>query len=146
MPITCHCRQDQKLTIFLHTGIVSDEEFLSFYRAFYEDPRVDKTHDLLVDLRQAESTARSSAALKTFADFARSHTPAVSPRPKIAVIAPAAVSFGLARMYEAFSALVPADFTVFKDAADALAWLEAPATVMDNLEDDAQPFAPPNRD
>lgn len=146
MPITSHRRQDEKLVIFIHVGVVPDKEFLSFYKAFYEDPSFDKTHDLLVDLRRAESTTRSSAALKAFANIARAHTPVVSPQPKIAVIAPAAVSFGLARMYEAFSDLVPADFTVFKDVDAALAWLGAPTDLMDDLEDDVQPAAPTDKD
>jgi len=146
MPITCHRKTDEKLLIFIHAGFVPDDEFLSFYTAFYEDPSFDKTHDMLVDLRQAESTARSSEALKTFANVARLHTPIVSPQPKIAVVAPSAVSFGLARMFEAFSEFVPADFTVFKDVDPALAWLGAPADLMDKLPGSAPPTAPPRKE
>jgi hypothetical protein len=132
MPITCHRKQDEKLAIFVHQGLVPDDEFLSFYEAFYKDPQFDKSHNLLVDLRHAESAARSPAALKTFASVARANTPVISPRPKIAVVAPADVSFGLARMYGAFSDQVPTDFTVFKDMDAALAWLGVKADLMND--------------
>jgi hypothetical protein len=133
MPITTHFRQTEKLVIFIHSGIVPDEEFLSFYRTYYEDPRTDKTNNILVDLRQTESIARSSEALITFADTARAHTPMISPRPRIAVIAPEDLSFGMARVYEAFSDLVPVDFNVFRAADAALAWLGMPENFMDDL-------------
>jgi hypothetical protein len=143
MPISCHRKQDENLVIFTHKGVVTDDEFFSFYRAFYLDPRFDKSHNLLVDLREAESTVRSSEALKSFADTARLHTPHVSPSPKIAVVAEADLSFGLARMYEAFSQQVPVEFRVFKEPDEALKWLGAPPDILDDLGDGEQLVAAP---
>ena len=139
MPITYYYRPDQKLIIFIHAGVVPDEEFLSFYRDFYKDPRLDKTFNRLVDLRQAKSSVRSSVVLKKFAAFVGTHTPLSATKPKVAVIAPTNISFGLARMYEGYSGFVPEDFTVFRAVDAALDWLRAPEDLMDNLNDDANP-------
>ena len=97
-----------------------------FYKGFFEDPRFDKTFNLLVDLRQTESTERSPAALRKFADFSLNFYGRSPVRTKIAVVAPKDLSFGLARMYEAYSDNVPSDFVVFRAVDAALAWLGLP--------------------
>jgi hypothetical protein len=132
MPITCDFRPDAKLAIFVHVGIVPDDEFLSSYRSFLEDPRFDPSFNLLVDLRRTSSTPRSSGALRTLAQFIRGVFRHNAVRPKVAVIAPEDLSFGLARMYEAFSESVLWEFAVFRAADAALAWLGAPEELMDN--------------
>ena len=123
MPISYHLKPDQKLVVLVHKGIISDEEFLSFYEALYEDAQFDKSFNLLVDLRQTESSVRSAAALNQFADFIRKQFVNISVKPKVAVVAPKDISFGLARMYEVFSDDVPWQFAVFRAADAALAWL-----------------------
>ena len=107
MPITYQLKPDERLVILVHVGAVSDDEFLTFYKALYEDTRFDKSFNLLVDLRQTESSVRSMAALNEFADFVRRHFVNTTARPKVAVVAPEDISFGLARMYEIFSGAVP---------------------------------------
>ena len=134
MPITYHLKPDEKLVILVHVGAVTDAEFMSFYNAFYEDTRFDKSFNLLVDLRQTESSVRGSAALNDFADFVQQQYVSTTARPKVAVVAPEDVSFGLARMYGAFSAAVPWDFVVFRAADAALAWLSVPESLMDDLD------------
>lgn len=71
MPITYQLKPDERLVILSHVGAVSDNEFLSFYKALYEDTRFDKSFNLFVDLRLTESSARSPSALQDFADFMR---------------------------------------------------------------------------
>lgn len=55
-------------------------------------------------------------------------------RPKIAVIAPKDLSFGMARMFEAFSDTVPFNFGVFREIDAALAWLGVPENLLEDLE------------
>ena len=136
MPIKYYNKPEHNLIIFVHIGVVSDEEFLSFYRAYLEDSCFDKTFNLLIDLRKAESRVRSAEVLKELADLVRSYAPSpASTLPKAAVIAPIAVSFGLARMYQAYHDLAPVDYTVFRAVDAALAWLGTPEDLMDNLND-----------
>ena len=136
MPITYRLRSDEKLVILVHRGIVTDEEFLSFYRTIYEDNRFDKSFDLLVDLRQTESASRSAEALSEFAEFIRNHFSNTTAGPKVAVVAPKDISFGLARMYEALSGDVPFAFAVFRTSDEALSWLGLPESLIDDLDGD----------
>jgi hypothetical protein len=122
------------LAIFVHVGVVPDQEFLSSYRAFYEDPRFEKSAKVLVDLRRTDSSVRSSEALRSLAEF-MGRQPAVSAaRPRVAVIASEDLSFGLARMYQVFSDTVSWDFAVFRAPDAALAWLRVPQSLMEDLE------------
>jgi hypothetical protein len=143
MPITCKIEQEAGVVFFAHVGAVSDDEFLSSYRAFYEDARSDKSMNLLVDLRRTESSARGTAALQEMADLIQRQLAGIDVRPKIAVIAPKNLSFGLARMFEAFSDTAPFDFGVFRELDAALAWLGAPEDLLEGLEQDTSTENPP---
>jgi hypothetical protein len=134
MPITYQLKPDERLVILIHVGAVSDDEFLSFYKALFEDSRFDKSFNLLIDLRQAESSVRSTAALNKFAHFVRQQFVNTTARPKVAVVASEDISFGLARMYEVLSGAVPWEFVVFRTANAALAWLGLSENLMDDLD------------
>jgi len=138
MPITYRLKPDEKLLILTHRGIVTDDEFLSFYRTLYEDTRFDKSFDLLVDLQQTESSPRSAEALTEFADFIRDQFLNTTASPKVAVVAPKDISFGLARMYEAIRGDVRYEFAVFRSTDAAMTWLGLPENLLDDLEQDTQ--------
>lgn len=133
MPITSLFKPEKRLIMSIHIGSVSDEEFLSFYERLFKDPRFDRSYNHLVDLRQTESNARSSEVLREFAEFAQKQYENTAASPKIAVVAPNDVSFGLARMYELFSGTIPWDFVVFRSMDAALAWLGLPGDLMDGF-------------
>jgi len=67
-------------------------------------------------------------------DFMQRQFVGISIRPKVAVLAPGDVSFGLARMCEAFSDGAPWKFEVFRSADAALAWLGVTEDLMDKLD------------
>lgn len=144
MPITYQLKPDERLVVLVHVGVVTDDEFLSFYKALYEDARFDKSFNLLVDLRQTESSVRSAAALNEFADFVRGQYVSTTAPPKVAVVAPEDISFGLARMYEFFSGTVPWEFVVFREADAALAWLGLPEDLMEDFDQNVQPEDSPD--
>ncbi|MBN2028654.1 hypothetical protein JW824_00260 [bacterium] len=135
MPITYQIKPDEKLVTLVHTGVVADSEFLSFYKNLYTVPQFDRSFNVLVNLQQAESTARSTSALHELAEFIQKQLKNINPHPKIAVVAPKDLSFGLARMYEVFSSTASSRFVVFRDADDALTWLG----VSEKLKDDLAP-------
>lgn len=139
MPITCDFRPDVKLAVFSQVGVVPDDEFLSSYRRFLQDPRLSKSFNLLVDLRRTCSSSRSSGALRKLAEFMQEMYTDKTVLPKVAVIAPEDLSFGLARMYEVFTSHLSWDFAVFRAPDVALAWLRAPENLLDHTgPDDAQ--------
>ena len=132
MPITFDIKPDKSLVVAVHDGVVPDEEFVSAYKLLLENDRFDDSYNLLVDLRRADSSARGTDALKGFAEFMRNQYANVGTRPKIAVVAPENISFGLARMYEAFSDSVPMDFMVFRELSGALNWLGLDGDLLDD--------------
>ena len=117
---------------------MTDDEFLSFYKTLYGDTQFDKSLNLLVDLRQTESSERSAAALNEFAYFMQRQFVDTNTTPKVAVVAPKDVSFGLARMFEVLSDDVPLRFMVFRTADTALSWLGLSDNLMNNLAQDPQ--------
>ena len=137
MPIEFHFRPDEKLVISTHVGTVNDDEFIASYKGLFESDWFDPSLNLLVDLRQTDSSQRSTDALQHFAFLAQTVYRDSSAHPKVAVVAPKALSFGLARMAEAFSHMVPWDFTVFYSEADALGWLGVPDDLLNDLDRDS---------
>jgi hypothetical protein len=136
MPITYRTHPEHNLVILEHSGKISDEEFLAFYKGLYQGDISIASMNLLVDLREADSSPRSSDVLHQFADFLQSSFESVTTHPKVAVVAPRDLSFGLARMYEAFADSIPWDFTVFRTIDEALTWLGLPEDLING--DDAQ--------
>ena len=132
MPITVQFKPAAKLIIITHVGSVSDDEFLSSYIAFYDDPRFDNSFHMLVDLQQAKSSERSQEALRAMAGLVRERLATKDSHMKVAVFAPGDVSFGMARMFEAFGDIAPVDVEVFRSADKALAWLCVPENLMDD--------------
>jgi hypothetical protein len=133
MPIRSINKPEDNLVIIVHEGAVEDDEFEKFYREFYEDGSFDKSSDLLVDLHKTLSSVRSATALTRLAYFLKKQYEDVTSNPKVAVVAPKDVSFGLARMYEAFSSDIEWDFVVFRSARAALAWLGQPDELIDEF-------------
>jgi hypothetical protein len=138
MPIEFHFKPDSNLVICVHVGTIHDDEFFASYKELFESERFNTSLNLLIDLRQTDSTQRSTDALYQFADLTQEHYIVTSSHPKVAVVAPSPLSFGLARMYDALADLVPWDFMVFNDIDGALAWLGVPDKLMDALDKDAQ--------
>jgi len=119
-------RPEHNLVVFVQTGRVPDDEFLKFYRSFFESDAFDPPIKILVDLRETSSSSRSPETLLHFAELAEKKLADVDHRTKVAVVAPRDTSFGLARMYEILSGPVDWNFVVFRAMDSALAWLGLP--------------------
>ncbi|MCK4537186.1 MAG: hypothetical protein KAV42_00175 [Candidatus Krumholzibacteria bacterium] len=126
MTIGFYIRPEHNVAVLVHAGKVSDEEFLAFYKSFVKSDAFDSSMNLLVDLRNADSSSRSVKTLRRFAEFAEANLTDVTAHRKVAVVAPTDLSFGLARMYEAFSSSVQWDFVVFRAMDAALASVTPP--------------------
>ena len=64
MPIESHLRPEHNLAVFAHTGRVPDDEFLAFYKSFFESDSFKPPMNVLVDLRETSSSERSPEALR----------------------------------------------------------------------------------
>jgi hypothetical protein len=144
MPISFHFKPEAKLIVFVHTGKVLNDDFLLYYKSMLEGDLFTTDMNLLIDLRHTDSSPRNRDVLSQFADFVKQKFTDISIRPKVAVIAPRDLSFGLARMYSAFADSIPWDFVVFREVDTALAWLRAPEDLMDDLNRNSQQIIPPD--
>lgn len=138
MAIELCTKQEHNVDILVHVGKIQDDEFLAFYMSFFESDTFDPSRNLLVDLREADSSTRSAEVLRKFAEFARVTLKGLTASTKVAVVAPKDVSFGLARTYEAFTNSVPWDFKVFRAIEDSLAWLDLPEDLVQHQKKDFQ--------
>ena len=102
MPIELRPVPDHNVFILAHIGLVPDDEFLAFYKSFFESGVFDASMNILVDLQEADSRPRSQETLKEFAEYMQVVLKDDTIQPKVAVVAPKDLSFGLARMYEVF--------------------------------------------
>jgi hypothetical protein len=126
MTVESYVKPDHNLAVFVHTGRVPDDEFLAFYKSFFEGDAFKPPMNLLVDLRETNSSSRTPGALLNFAQFAEAKLTDIEGSMKVAVVAPKDLSFGLARMYEILSDSVHWNFVVFRAMDAALAWLGLP--------------------
>jgi hypothetical protein len=131
VPIEFRVRPEHDLAVFEHVGSVPDGEFLSFYRSLYDGGAFNMSLNQLVDLRKADSRPRSPGVLRQLAEYLQTAYTGVSLPPKVAVVAPEDLSYGLARMYEFLSDSLPWEYVVFRSMDAALAWLELPEDLMD---------------
>jgi len=77
----------------------------------------------LGDMRQAKgSGSRSSDFLRELSALVKKQYAETNVHPKMAIIAPEDVTFGIARMYEVFADDIPRDLVVFRAFDAALAW------------------------
>lgn len=123
MPIDFELDPDRQLVTFHHVGDVTDDELLTFYKEFFDGPKTGDYLKLLILLEQTKSFGRSSAALRSLAEILQEASERDPAERKAAVVAPEDHSFGMARMYEAFSGSVPWEFRVFRDRDEARIWL-----------------------
>ena len=111
MPIEHFVRAEDHLLVVAHVGTIGDDEFLSFYKGLYGSEGFDRTLTHLIDLRRANSSPRSSDVLRELADYMHRTFEETSAAPRVAVVAPEALTYGLARMYDSFSAGIPKSST-----------------------------------
>ena len=126
MPIESQVIPEHDLAVFMHIGRVPDDEFLSFYRDFFEGAAFKPPMNILVDLRETSSSSRSAEALLSFSGLMESKLSDITESTRVAVVAPKDRSFGLARMYKILSSSINWNFVVFRAMDAALAWLGIP--------------------
>jgi hypothetical protein len=111
--------QDMVITRFI--GRVDNEQLENYINAARRDPSFMACASSLIDLSELTDAAFDAATIRSIA----MSRPAVPGR-KIAIIAPADVSFGLARVFQGFGSLpAPESVQVFRDRAAANEWLRS---------------------
>jgi hypothetical protein len=138
MTIRFRVKRDLNLVAIEHHGTIPDDEFLASYEKFFGSGTFDPSLNLFVDLRKADSTIRHPEVLQDLAESVSARYAGITTRPKVAVVAGNDLSFGLARMYEAFAISVSWDFMVFRILEAALAWFGLEENLLNRDDQDNQ--------
>ncbi|MBN2310167.1 MAG: STAS/SEC14 domain-containing protein [Candidatus Hydrogenedentes bacterium] len=94
-------------------------------RAEFDLPEYPERNDLW-DLRGTVMTrAIDSDSLSLIVEFISAEFPAESHHRKTALVVDTDLAFGIARMFQMLGDELPFEVEIFKDAAEAVAWLEA---------------------
>jgi hypothetical protein len=107
------------LMVFVHDGIVDDQTFIKMYEDIFKEQEAAAKMKKLVILKDTSSEQRSPQALRAITALIEKYSQKV--KPKIAIVATKEVSFGMARMYQAFTEPYP--IIVTKDFNEACAFL-----------------------
>jgi hypothetical protein len=103
-------------------GSVDDDEMMKFTRRLIGDAGVPSDCSKLVDLCGLDESTVSPSIVRQAADLLSSHG-LPSGEARVAMVAGRDFAYGLARMYQSYRSMAPERFRVFRDRAEALAWL-----------------------
>lgn len=108
-------------------GVLTDADVLDQYGALLQDPAFDPSYNLVFDMTAVERLEISPTTLQRIAHMVDRADRAIPPgvRPKVAIVAPADSTFGMARMYEMQREArnPPKDYRVCRTVDEAMRWV-----------------------
>lgn len=111
---------EHMLVVFCVKGTVEPGEIAALGERLWQDPDFSADFDALVDDTYVEH-ALSGDQIR---ELVERRSPNLDPDSKLAVVAPADVTYGVSRMHQLMSEhRRPLNIEVFRDRAAALAWL-----------------------
>jgi hypothetical protein len=116
--------------------MTSDADFIQTYTSLFDDPEYEPGMSKLIDLREADSVGRSGNALTTIGDLLTRQYEGSSVTTRIAIVAPADLSFGLGRMYGMLTDDAPQKVGVFRSVEKAVEWLGVSLDSVKRLRDE----------
>ncbi len=130
MPIRLRVDPVRKVNYTTATGVITDADLRQACASVVASPEYDPSADHIFDGHAIERLEVTPDTLQEAAQlFAR--TDRLIPggrRPRVAIVAPADATFGLARMYEAYRAMAPSPkrYLVCRTMEEARRWLGLP--------------------
>jgi len=121
MPFSVHVDESRKVFHVDVIGAVTDAELVDLSARLPREPAFVSGYPILCDCSALTKVSISANLIELLAKAARKRTNLV------AVVAPLAVAFGLARMYQLFSDPDDARIHVFAAMDEATAWLDSRA-------------------
>ncbi len=117
MPATYRFDDERRLIVITLSGRITGDDLDAFSERLRRDAAYDPSWPALVDASTLNPAGLSTQALR-----ARAAVPRSNPA-QVAVVAPADVVFGLARMFQMMSEGRGNHIEVFRGADEAMAWL-----------------------
>jgi len=125
VPFDVRIDPEHKRVIATGRGSMAPEDFFEYQRSVWSSGELSG-YDEVVDMTAVTAVGEPSPdAIRDLSALAASMDPGAASG-KLAVVAPADLVFGLARMYQTFRSLNPQStkqVSVFRTMAEALAWL-----------------------
>ncbi len=121
MPIEYEIKKDLNLAVIRHVGTILDHEFLAKHLEI--NRAIGPDMDRIIDLRQTDSKSRSAEFVHRIAQMAKQSASETNALPKVAIVAPANLSYGLARMFESYAGEIAWTVVVFREMEKALEWM-----------------------
>ena len=118
MPAVHEIDLSHRLVRTFESGELSDEDLRGLYDRIRADPAFDPSFRQLCDLR---SVTRITTSIETLRFLAQSRI--FLPGAKRAFVVGREVDFGLARLFQAYSEVEGGTVEVFRNMAEAEAWL-----------------------
>lgn len=130
MPIDYRIVDPHRLVVIRAWGILDDDSLVTHARRFTSDPAVIRTYDQYADYTGVTGFPRVTpsgiAEGGAIMDAFEKDTPGI----KLALVMGSLAAFGLGRMYQLFRR-APIDINVFRNHADALAWMGRPSEALE---------------
>ena len=122
--------EELKTLFVTYTGLLSDIEIAEHVRSMKEDACVSLVDKIIVDLRAADSSSRSTSAITQLARDASLDGKIDTEKVRVAIVASNDLAFGNARMYQTYAG-GDDNYHVFRDMNDAADWIGIP---LDEIE------------
>ena len=104
-------------------GVITEAILFSAYNDLISQPDFDPTMADLADMTQVERLEISTKAVRQLVSMFEA--PELQSDSKLAIVAASDHVFGMARMYETLSSHTSEHIRVFRDMAEAEAWLDS---------------------
>ena len=133
MPLEFKIHRDHNLMVTRFWGVVTDEELLDAWREGFANPEYELGTDKLTDMSDVTEFRVGFDALRQLAELVAKKYANSDQTFRSAIIAPDDDCFGSARAYEVFRSDSPNQLQVFREADQALEWLEFPELTLREL-------------
>ena len=125
MPIEFTVNNEHGYFMAKYSGQISLEDIINTHERFFESGQWHPKLNALVDLFKADFTESSNQTIRQVAQYFENILNAHNTgNLKTAIYAPRDFPYGLARVYEAMTAMAPLYVRVFRDLQEAEKWLE----------------------
>jgi len=122
VPISLDVVDSKRFVYARATGVLTLVDNISAFLALSVDPRFEAGFSQLCDFRDVTEARLGESEIREFVAVEQGRLDLLSGA-RIALVAPEAFAFGLARMWEILADRMPFETHVFRSLDEALAWL-----------------------
>ena len=127
MPITYEIDDANGWVMMVGSGVITDEEVLTYRQTLLADSRYRPSMKLLSDMRGIERVQVTAGGIRRLVHEESAHAAELTAR-RLAIVTDSPVAYGMARMYQMLAENAGGAIQVFRRIDEAMAWLQSEAT------------------